>query len=83
MPLWTLCPNCGEPKYATDHDNGCPKMTVADELKRIIQQLKNETMDGDHTTASRAFAYGMAVGTLETALREWERKLAGGDPSGG
>ena len=85
MTLWTPCPSCGQPAAATDHDKGCP-MTVSKQLQEIIHRLKEDSgypyNENSEIHSSKAFAYGYAIGTLQTALLEWDRQLARGDPSG-
>lgn len=57
-------------------------MQVSDHLRRIIEDLRLDSgypyPDGSKEDPLRAFAYGLAIGTLEAKLAEWERKLSGG-----
>ena len=54
-------------------------MTVADHLRKIVINLQTTSghpySPGSNEDPQRAFAYGYAIGVLEGALKEWERKL--------
>lgn len=54
-------------------------MTVAQQLRSIIDKLQSDSgypyREGDKADPARAFAYGLAIGTLEGALQEWERRM--------
>lgn len=55
-------------------------------LRQIIDRLQSDSgypyKAGDRADPTRAFAYGLAIGTLESLAKEWERRLNGGNFNG-